>query len=82
MSRHLTLSHEELDQAYLDPFAGDDEAWAPDDIVEAWMRDAARGVAGHIGFYRALFRVITVSVLAWAALAALVFELYRDFVAS
>jgi hypothetical protein len=75
MSKRLTLTHEELDHAYFDPFAGDDEAWAREDIVETWIGDAVRGAADHVGFFRALFLVIALSVLGWAALGALAFEL-------
>src|SRR5207244_2744931 len=40
-----------------DPFAGDDDPWAPEDLEGAWVEDARAGAAASIGFLRALFLV-------------------------
>jgi hypothetical protein len=59
-----------------DPFAGDDEPWADEDVVVAWVADAEGGAA-HLRFFRALALAVPVGMLAWAIVGAIAFGLYR-----
>jgi hypothetical protein len=68
----LRLDPRRLDRARdsFDPFAGDDEAWAPEDFVRALVDDARRGTADHVEFYRTLLIVMVLCLLAWIGIGA------------
>jgi hypothetical protein len=62
--------------ADLDPLAGDDEAWAAEDLL-AWNEYVERSDAEHGAFFRAVVLALAASVLLWGAFAAIAFVLYR-----
>jgi hypothetical protein len=71
---HVTLETETA--VDLDPLAGDDEAWAEEDVL-AWNEYVERSGAEHGAFFRAVVLAMTASVLLWGAFAAIAFVIYR-----
>jgi len=65
--------------AEADPFAGDDEPWADEDLAHAWADDARQGRLQHVRFVRAVLLAVAGGAVVWAALGAIVFEIYRLF---
>ena len=63
--------------AELDPFAGDDEPWAEEDLARAWIADAQTGRTDHVAFFRALVVVCIVAALVWAVIGATAVAIYR-----
>ena len=63
--------------AELDPFAGDDEPWAEEDLAGAWIADAQTGRMDHVAFFRALVVVCIAGALVWAVIGATALAIYR-----
>jgi len=61
----------------VDPFAGDDDPWAPEDLEAAWVEDAQTGAAASLGFFRALFLVVVAGAVVWVAAGGVAFALYQ-----
>jgi hypothetical protein len=59
-----------------DLFAGEDDLWAPEDVVGASAEDAQTGAAS-VEFSRALFVIVAISAVGWAAFGGAAFALYQ-----
>jgi len=60
-----------------DPFAGDDELWAEEDVARPWMDDTQTARNDHVTFFRVLVLVGVASGVLWAAVLAVGVEVYR-----
>jgi hypothetical protein len=63
--------------AELDPFAGEDEPWAEEDLALAWIADAQAGRTEHVSFFRAVVIVCIAGALVWAVIGATALAIYR-----
>jgi hypothetical protein len=63
--------------ADLDPFAGDDEPWAAEDLEPEAVGTLLRGRPTNVSFLRAATVVVLGAVLAWAAIGAIALQVYR-----
>jgi hypothetical protein len=63
--------------AELDPFFGDDEQWAEEDVALAWIADAQAGRTDQISFLRAVVVVCIAGALFWAVIGATAVAIYR-----
>jgi hypothetical protein len=63
----------------VDPFAGDDEPWAHEDVAPVWLGDAHPGSAlrAEHSFLRVLVLVGVFCGVMWAAILAVLLEVYR-----
>ena len=77
MKRDEPIAVETPAAAELDPFAGDDEAWAEEDLARAWIAEAQTGRSDHVAFFRSVVFACLAGALVWAVIGATAFAIYR-----